>query len=105
MTPLRCDREPPRRSEVERGRVAIHFPDHGREGGASYPLLHCPQGVACVARFDMDDLGAAKARRIDPPALQDCHPLLHPEQRFRPFDLREEESGPAAVARACGEQL
>ena len=57
---FRRDRQPPRRGEVERARVAPQFADHGGEAGASYPFLHRPQRVAGVARFDMDEVLAGK---------------------------------------------
>ena len=55
--------------------------------GASQALLHRPQRGAGVARLDMDEVATGKPRRIDPPAFEDRHPLLHPQQglaRARP---------------------
>lgn len=104
LAAFRSDREPPGRGEVERGRVSPQFADHGRKGGASYTLLHCPQRGTRVARLDMDDVGS-KPRRVNPPAFEDRHPLLHPQDGLRAVDLRQEETGPAAVSGRSGEQL
>jgi hypothetical protein len=46
-----------------------------------------------------------KPRRMDPPALQDRHPVLDPQQGLPVTDLREQEPRPAAVARMSREQL
>ena len=99
------NREASSRSEVERFRIAPKFADHGRETGASYPLLHCPQRIASIARFDMDKILHWEAWRIDPPALEDRHAVLDPQQRFIVRNLREEEADPAAIAGMRGEQL
>ncbi len=46
-----------------------------------------------------------KPRRMDPPALQDRHPVLDPQQGLVRAELRQQEPRPAAVARVRGEQL
>ena len=79
---LRSDRQPPRRGEVERSRIAPDLADHAGERRASYALLHRPQRVAGVARLDMDEVLQREPRRMDPPAFEDRHPLLHPQQRL-----------------------
>src|SRR4051812_6222624 len=53
----------------------------------------------------MDEVLTGEAGRMDSPALQDRHPLLHPQQGFAAFDLSEEKSRPSAVPRMRGEQL
>ena len=102
---FRRDRKPPGRGEVERARISPQFADHGREAGASYPLLHCPQRAARVACFDMDEVLRAKPGRMNPSTFQDRHAVLDPQQRLPAFELGQQEPGPAAVARMGGEQL
>ena len=103
--PLRGNRQPPRRGKVERLGIAPELADHSGEAGASYPLLHRPQRIAGIARLDMDEVSAGQPGRVDPPAFEYRHPLLHPQQRFVGRELRQQEPGPAAIARMSGEQL
>ena len=42
---------------------------------------------------------------MDSPAFEDRHAVLHPQHRLVRIDLREQEPGPAAVARMGGEQF
>ena len=99
------NRQPPRRGEVERRGVAPQLADHSGQAGASYALLHRPQRSSSVPRLDVDELDAAKPWRIDPPAFEDRHAVLHPEQGLAALDLRQQETRPACIARAGGEQL
>ncbi len=46
------------------------------------PLFHCPQRVARVACLDMNNVEPAKAGRMDPPAFEDRHAMLDPQQRL-----------------------
>ena len=103
--PLGGDGKPPRRGKVEGAWVAPYLADHAGERAASQPLLHCPQGIACVARLDVDEVLAGKARRIDPAALQNRHPLLHPQQRLGRIDLSQQQPRPAGVAGVGREQF
>ena len=54
--PLGRDRQPPRRGEIERRRVAPQFADDRAQPRASQPLLHRPQRGARIARLDMDEV-------------------------------------------------
>ena len=81
------------------------FADHGRERRAPYPFLHRPQRVARVARLDVDEILRGKSRRMDSPAFEDRHALLHPQQGFVGAELRQQEPCPAAIARVRGEQF
>jgi hypothetical protein len=38
---------------------------------------------------------------MDPPAFQDRHPLLHPQQRLAVVEPGKDETGPAGIAGAC----
>lgn len=102
---LGCDRQASCRGEIEHLGVAPQFANHGGEAGASYPLLHCPQSIAGVARFDMDEVLGWKSRRVDPPAFEDRHAILDPQQRLAGRELRQQEPHPTAIARMSGEQL
>jgi hypothetical protein len=51
------------------------------------------------------DAISAQTRRINPSAFEDRHALLHPEDGSGRVDLRQEEPGPTAIARARREQL
>jgi len=42
---------------------------------------------------------------MDPPAFEDRHPLLDPQQWSAAIDLAEQKPRPAAIARGGGEQL
>ena len=42
---------------------------------------------------------------MDPPAFEDRHPVLDPQQRLVRRELREQEPGPAAIPRMRGEQF
>ena len=42
---------------------------------------------------------------MDPTAFEDRHAVLNPEQGLLAVDLREKESGPAAITWVCREQL
>src|SRR4051794_20706862 len=53
----------------------------------------------------MDKVFRRETRRMDAPAFKDRHPVLHPEQRPLPVQLREQEPRPATVARMASEQL
>lgn len=76
--PLRCNCKAPAGREIERSRIAPELADDGREGGASYPLLHRPQGIARIARLDVDEIPGGKAGRMNSPAFKDCHSILDP---------------------------
>ena len=89
--PLRRDRQPPGRGEVERRRVAPQFADHR----ATAPAHLSPSSIAhSAARASRASTWMRsrrrQARRMDPPAFQDRHPLLHPQQR-----LAARRAGPA----------
>ncbi|GLR47529.1 hypothetical protein GCM10007925_12410 [Sphingomonas astaxanthinifaciens DSM 22298] len=43
--------------------------------------------------------------RMDPPALADRHPFLHPEQGPHGVELAEHEARPAGIARRGSEQF
>ena len=81
--PLRGDRKPPRRGEIERARVAPQLADHTGEARCILALLHRPQRIAGVARLDMDEVVATEAP-ADGPARSPGSP-----------------SGPAPTAAAC----
>ena len=102
--PLRSDGKPPRRGEVERARVAPQFADHAGERAHLSPssIAHSASRASRASTW-MRSWPAA--RRMDPPAFQDRHPLLHPQQRLVRVELREQEPRPAAVARMRGEQF
>ena len=53
----------------------------------------------------MDEVLRRQPRRMDAPALEDRHAVLDPQHRPRGIDLRQQEAGPAAVARMRGEQF
>ena len=53
----------------------------------------------------MDKVLARQPRRMDPPAFEDRHTVLDPQQRLVGADLRQQESCPAAVTRMDGEQF
>src|SRR4051812_7285556 len=73
--PLRRNREPPGRGEVEHSRIAPDLADDAGERGASYPLLHRPQPIAGVTRLDMDEVLRRKPGWVDATALEDRHPI------------------------------
>lgn len=102
---FRSDRKPPRRGEVERARIAPEFADHGREAGASYPLLHRPECVSGVACLDVDEVLGGKPWWVDSTTFEDRHAVLDPKQWFIGRELCQQESRPAAVSRVCGEQF
>jgi hypothetical protein len=53
----------------------------------------------------MDEVPGGQRRRIHASALDDRHPLLHPQQRLGRVELRQEKPGPPAIARVSGEEF
>ena len=53
----------------------------------------------------MDEIDPAKPKRVQAPAFEDRHPVLHPQHRLRAIELGKQETRPAAVARVRREQL
>ena len=53
----------------------------------------------------MDEVLGRQPRRMDTPAFENCHPVLHPQEGLRAIELRQQEPGPTAVARVYGEQF
>lgn len=53
----------------------------------------------------MNEALAGQSRWVDPPALEDRHALLHPQQRLFLTQLGKQETRPAAVAGMNCKQL
>jgi len=103
--PLGRHREPPRCGEVEGRRVAPYLADHGSDRGASQTFFHRPQCASGITRLDMDEVVETQSWRMHPPAFEDRHPFLHPQQWSRPIQLATQEPRPAPVSRGGGEQF
>jgi len=53
----------------------------------------------------VDEVLVREPRRVDPPALDDRHSILNPQERLAGRELRQEKSGPTTVAWMSGEQF
>jgi len=106
------DRQPARRGEIQRARIAGDLADHGGELGASQPLLHRPEHLSGIARDDMDDAGPALRSRAAPMGIRAAmvaqhDAVLHPKHRPRSHgaaDLAQHETTARRIAR-LGEDL
>lgn len=105
--PLGGDGKPPRRGEVQRLGIAVKLADDGADRRASQSLLHRPQSLAGIAGGDMDELlrTGPQPGWIESARFEDRHPFLHPQPWLSGRQLRQKETGPAAIADVAGEQL
>ena len=99
------DRQPPCGGKVEAYGVSPQFADDGRKAEASQALFHRPERVTGIPRLDMDAIKSGKARGVNSPRLMDRHAVLDPKQGLAAIQLRQQEAGPAAVARLTGKKL
>ena len=51
----------------------------------------------------MDEVIETESGRINPPALENRHPLLHPQQRAFAAEHGKEKAGRPTIARGRGE--
>jgi hypothetical protein len=101
------DRQPPGGSEVQRLRIAPDLAHHAAQALASEALLHRPQGGLGVPCLHMDEFTGERSQAggMDPPALQDRHPFLHPQQGLAGTKLGKDEARPAGIARGPGKEF
>ena len=104
---FRRDREPARRSEIERGRVAPDLADDRPKRPASQSFLHGPKRLLGIARFDVDEVAGDETVVAQEwtAGLQDRHAVLDPEQRSVRGNSGQREPDTAHVASVAGEHL